>query len=54
VFVLSLAGINTELLMDGESQVWASNDVIISLQHENDQIPLSYVLELREDVRFHC
>lgn len=45
VFVLSLAGIDHELLMEGESQVWTSNDVIIVLQHENNQIPLSYVSE---------
>jgi hypothetical protein len=41
--VLSLAGIDHELLMEGESQVWTSNDVIIVLQHENNQIPLRWV-----------
>lgn len=45
VFVLSLADVDHELLMEGDTQVWTSNDVVIVLQHENDQIPLSYVSE---------
>ncbi|KAH9290357.1 hypothetical protein KI387_034474, partial [Taxus chinensis] len=43
-FVLSLAGVDHELLMEGETQVWTSNDVVIVLQHENKEIPLSAVL----------
>ncbi|CAN6468995.1 unnamed protein product [Victoria cruziana] len=45
VFVLSLADVDPNLLMDDESLVWTSNDVVIVLQHNNDKIPLSYVSE---------
>ncbi|XP_011622221.1 uncharacterized protein LOC18431279 [Amborella trichopoda] len=45
VFVLSLAGMDVDLLMEDESLVWASKDVVIVLQHDGDKIPLSYVSE---------
>nr|ATG70875.1 hypothetical protein [Juniperus microsperma] len=47
VFVLSLAGMDQELLMEGETQVWTSNDAVIVLQHENNEFPLSYVSETK-------
>lgn len=46
VFVLSLADVDENLMMEDESLVWTSNDVVIVLQHQNDKIPLSYVSEL--------
>eukprot|EP01018_Ginkgo_biloba_P009444 Gb_32615 [translate_table: standard] len=52
VFVLSLADVDQELLMEGESQVWTSNDVVIVLQHEKDSIPLSYVSETERRYAF--
>ncbi|KAF8683912.1 hypothetical protein HU200_044856 [Digitaria exilis] len=45
VFVLSLADVDAELLMEEESLVWTSKDVVIVLEHNNDKIPLSYVSE---------
>lgn len=45
VFVLSLADVDPHLMMEGESLVWTSNDVVIVLQHQNEKIPLSYVSE---------
>lgn len=39
-FVLSLADVDEQLMMEGESLVWTSNDVVIVLQHLNKQIPL--------------
>lgn len=45
VFVLSLAGVDADLLMEDESLVWTSKDVVIVLQHANEKIPLSYVSE---------
>lgn len=45
VFVLSLAGVDANLLMEDESLVWTSTDVVIVLQHESEKIPLSYVSE---------
>ncbi|OWM88046.1 uncharacterized protein LOC116208657 [Punica granatum] len=45
VFVLSLADVDSELMMEDESLVWTSNDVVIVLQHPNEKIPLSYVSE---------
>ncbi|ONL97365.1 hypothetical protein ZEAMMB73_Zm00001d028910 [Zea mays] len=45
VFVLSLAGVDAELLMEEESLVWTSKDVVIVLEHNNEKIPLSYVSE---------
>ncbi|KAL8130179.1 hypothetical protein V2J09_019334 [Rumex salicifolius] len=45
VFVLSLADVDPNLMMEDESLVWTSNDVVIVLEHKNDKIPLSYVSE---------
>ncbi|XP_071708536.1 uncharacterized protein [Rutidosis leptorrhynchoides] len=45
VFVLSLADVDPHLMMDDESLLWTSNDVVIVLQHQSDKIPLSYVSE---------
>lgn len=45
VFVLSLADVDPNLMMEDESLVWTSNDVVIVLQHQNEKIPLSYVSE---------
>uniref|UniRef100_M1B5Z6 Uncharacterized protein n=2 Tax=Solanum tuberosum TaxID=4113 RepID=M1B5Z6_SOLTU len=46
VFVLSLADMDEHLMMEDESLVWTSKDVVIVLQHQNDTIPLSYVSEI--------
>ncbi|KAH6769575.1 transmembrane protein [Perilla frutescens var. hirtella] len=46
VFVLSLADVDDHLMMEDESLVWTSNDVVIVLQHETKKIPLNYVSEL--------
>ncbi|KAL0401261.1 UNVERIFIED_CONTAM: hypothetical protein Slati_4156000 [Sesamum latifolium] len=46
VFVLSLADVDEHLMMEDDSLVWTSNDVVIVLQHQSDKIPLSYVSEL--------
>lgn len=45
VFVLSLADVDAELMMEEESLVWTSKDVVIVLEHNNKMIPLSYVSE---------
>ncbi|KAL4592418.1 hypothetical protein LXL04_005412 [Taraxacum kok-saghyz] len=45
VFVLSLADVDPNLMMDDESLLWTSNDVVIVLQHQGEKIPLSYVSE---------
>ncbi|CAH1442341.1 unnamed protein product [Lactuca virosa] len=45
VFVLSLADVDPHLMMEDESLLWTSNDVVIVLQHQTDKIPLSYVSE---------
>ncbi|CAI9267708.1 unnamed protein product [Lactuca saligna] len=45
VFVLSLADVDPQLMMEDESLLWTSNDVVIVLQHQTDKIPLSYVSE---------
>lgn len=45
VFVLSLADVDPNLMMEDESLVWTSNDVVIVLQHQSEKIPLSYVSE---------
>ncbi|KAK1295082.1 hypothetical protein QJS10_CPA16g01682 [Acorus calamus] len=37
--------VDTNLLMDDESLVWTSKDVVIVLQHDTEKIPLSYVSE---------
>ncbi|KAL7144319.1 hypothetical protein ABFS83_07G004500 [Erythranthe nasuta] len=46
VFVLSLADVDQHLMMEDDSLVWTSNDVVIVLQHKSEKIPLSYVSEL--------
>ncbi|XP_059280789.1 uncharacterized protein LOC132034449 isoform X3 [Lycium ferocissimum] len=40
VFVLSLADVDKHLMLEDESLVWTSKDVVIVLQHQNDKIPL--------------
>ncbi|CAI8610763.1 unnamed protein product [Vicia faba] len=45
IFVLSLADVDPNLMMEDESMVWTSNDVVIVLEHQNEKIPLSYVSE---------
>ncbi|XAR56982.1 hypothetical protein NMG60_11024971 [Bertholletia excelsa] len=45
VFVLSLADVDPHLMMDDESLLWTSNDVVIVLEHHDEKIPLSYVSE---------
>lgn len=47
VFVLSLADVDPNLMMEDESMVWTSNDVVIVLEHQNEKIPLSYVSEIQ-------
>lgn len=46
VFVLSLADVDEDLMMEDDSLVWTSNDVVIVLQHQSEKIPLSYVSEI--------
>ncbi|KAL3829322.1 hypothetical protein ACJIZ3_018124 [Penstemon smallii] len=46
VFVLSLADVDEHLMMEDDSLVWTSNDVVIVLEHQNEKIPLNYVSEL--------
>ncbi|MBA0696703.1 hypothetical protein Goari_003234, partial [Gossypium aridum] len=45
VFVLSLADVDPQLMMEDESFVWTGNDVVIVLEHQSPNIPLSYVSE---------
>ncbi|XP_077218176.1 uncharacterized protein LOC143852601 [Tasmannia lanceolata] len=52
VFVLSLAGVDANLLMEDESLVWTSKDAVIVLQHESEKIPLSYVSETEKRYAF--
>ncbi|KAI3862473.1 hypothetical protein MKX03_011561 [Papaver bracteatum] len=52
VFVLSLANIDENLLMEDESLVWTSKDVVIVLQHQTEKIPLSYVSETERRYAF--
>ncbi|KAF9594602.1 hypothetical protein IFM89_034224 [Coptis chinensis] len=47
VFVLSLADVDTNLLMEDESLVWTSKDVVIVLQHDNEKIPLRFAHPLQ-------
>jgi hypothetical protein len=42
-FVLSLADVDPNLMMEDESMVWTSNDVVIVLEHQNEKIPLRWV-----------
>ncbi|XP_074572271.1 uncharacterized protein LOC141828706 [Curcuma longa] len=52
VFVLSLADVDPSLLMEDESLVWTSKDVVIVLEHNNEKIPLSYVSETKRQHAF--
>ena len=45
-FVLSLADVDPHLMMEDESLVWISNDVVIVLQHQNEKIPLRWVIQI--------
>eukprot|EP00250_Pteridium_aquilinum_P008214 c17771_g1_i3 orf=536-2992(-) len=45
VFVLSLAEVDQQLMMDGESLLWTSHDSVFVLQHGKASIDLSYVSE---------
>ncbi|XP_043723598.1 uncharacterized protein LOC122670703 [Telopea speciosissima] len=52
VFVLSLADVDANILMEDESLVWTSKDVVIVLQHQSEKIPLSYVSETEKRYAF--
>lgn len=39
-FVLSLADVDAQLMMEDGSLVWTSNDVVIVLEHQSEKIPL--------------
>lgn len=39
-FVLSLADVDPHLMMEDDSLVWTSKDVVIVLQHQHEKIPL--------------
>lgn len=39
-FVLSMADVDPHLMMEDESLVWMSKDVVVVLQHLNEKIPL--------------
>ncbi|KAK3418231.1 hypothetical protein EUGRSUZ_H04185 [Eucalyptus grandis] len=54
VFVLSLADVDASLMMEDESLVWTSRDVVIVLQHPNEKIPLSYVSEMERRHALPC
>jgi hypothetical protein len=38
--VLSLADVDAQLMMEDESLIWTSNDVVIVLEHQSEKIPL--------------
>lgn len=42
-FVLSLADVDPNLMMEDESFIWTSKDVVIVLEHQSAQIPLRLV-----------
>ncbi|KAK4258260.1 hypothetical protein QN277_007730 [Acacia crassicarpa] len=44
-FVLSLADVDPNLMMEDGSMVWKNSDVVVVLKHQNGKIPLSYVSE---------
>ncbi|GJQ90971.1 DNA-directed DNA polymerase [Tanacetum coccineum] len=44
-FILSLADVDSHFMMEDESLLWTSNDVVILLQHGSEKIPLNYVSE---------
>ncbi|KAM0948453.1 hypothetical protein DsansV1_C06g0059551 [Dioscorea sansibarensis] len=52
VFVLSLADVDPDLMMEDENLVWTSKDVVIVLQHDNEKIPLSFVSETKRQHAF--
>ncbi|KAK8600581.1 hypothetical protein V6N13_059663 [Hibiscus sabdariffa] len=39
-FVLSLADVDPQLIMEDESLVWTGNDVVIVLEYQSQNIPL--------------
>ena len=41
-FVLSLADVDSKLLMEGENLMWVSHDAVFVLQHPGDPIPLRW------------
>lgn len=43
--MLSLADVDPNLLMEDESLVWTSKDVVIVLQYDKERIPLRYDLD---------
>lgn len=45
VFVMSLAEVDAQLMMNGESLLWTSHDSVFVLQHGKESIDLSYVSE---------
>ncbi|XP_019054594.1 PREDICTED: uncharacterized protein LOC104605036 isoform X2 [Nelumbo nucifera] len=52
VFVLSLADVDVGLMMEDESLVWTSKDVVVVLEHQSEKIPLSYVSETERRYAF--
>lgn len=44
-FVLSLDGVDQQLLMEGENLMWVSRDAVFVLQHPGDPITLRFVLQ---------
>jgi hypothetical protein len=44
-FVLSLDGVDPQLLMEGENLMWVSHDAVFVLQHPGDPITLRLVLQ---------
>ncbi|XP_024397913.1 uncharacterized protein [Physcomitrium patens] len=47
VFVLSLEGVDPQLLMEGENLMWVSHDAVFVLQHSGGPITLSAVSETK-------
>lgn len=50
-FILSLADVDPKLMMEDESLVWASSDVVIVLQHLNEKIPLRWAKRKNKKVQ---
>lgn len=48
VFVLSLDGVDPQLMMEGENLMWVSHDAVFVLQHPGDPITLSAVSETKK------
>lgn len=40
--MLSLADVDKSLMMEDDSLVWTSKDVVIVLEHQNEKVPLRY------------